>query len=242
MSATATPIQADSSNYGPCNGEKPTPAKAVNVLRITGIVLLILSVISIGIDIGVYTYLTNPKIGAFWIAVITIPAALLALHPIKKSIVTSVCVLTSIGCVVGLIGSIVDGIGASIVSNLKTCYTKSGKVYGDTNNFYAAICSINYLQYHDIVCTDNTSCLFYDGRSNGDDIMITYKGLLQAAVAFNVIITIVVFILSIFSCVNLCNCCTNQCGDSDAVPTVDVPMDPIAPTPVVATVEPLQAV
>lgn len=237
MSATAISVYA-ANNYGCCEGEKPTPAAGVNILRISATIIIILSIISIGVDLGVYTYVSNVKIGAFWVGIIALPASLMALYPNKRSLVISICVFASIAVIVGIIGSIVDGVGALVVSNIKTCANAAGKVWGDAHNLNAGICILAYGNQHDLVCTDNSSCLFYDGRTNGDDIMKTFKSMLQAAVVFNVIVTILTFYLSIVTCVNLCGCCVSQCGDSNAIPTADVRLDPISPN----NAEPVKAI
>lgn len=142
--------------------------------------------------------------------VVALPTGFLALYAFNRAYVISSVVFGCLAVVVGVFGSVVDGMAAAVISNIKVCFNQAGVTWGDSTDLNGVICYIVYGYQHDLVCTDDNSCLFYDGKKNGRDIMITYKFLLQLAFVFDIAVTTIVFLLIIISCINLC--CPHQFG------------------------------
>lgn len=128
-----------------------------------------------------------------------------------RGVVLAACILASIGSVVGVIGSIVDGIASAVLDSLVACVSSTGIVSGDTSNYDDLYYSCYYSSYynHDCSCSspDSYTCYFYDGPlavAGCDNILVKYTESLKAAVAFDVLATIAVFAFSVITCISLC--------------------------------------
>lgn len=182
------------------------PAKATLALRITGGIVLIASIIQFGIDISVYRSLTSPKLGAFWSAIITFVTCVFAVLSSNRGITITAMVFSIIAVIVGIIGCIVDGLANSIISLLVACVSNTGTVSGDANSGVFSDC-FGFSDDCSCIQDNGNTCFFYNGgiaASNCDNILTTYTRNLHGAIAFDLIATIGVFVVSIITCVAVC--------------------------------------
>ncbi len=148
-----------------------------------------------------------------------------------RSVVTAGTVFSIIGFILALSATLADGIGGIIIRALEGCANiETGKTYGnDVAAAYSAICSLDETSSN-CICTQQTSvtsssvtCFLYD-LASGDDcgvMLSTYPQQLDASTALLTIITVTIFVYSIFTCIACC------CGASYP----PVPFNPVPPPP-----------
>ena len=138
------------------------------------IFVVLIGIISLGIDLRLYTVLSNPKIGSFYISIPCFIVAICAFLRNHRAATISISVFGIIGCIFGIIGSIVDGVAAQVLGSLVTCINKNGDVYGsenEANKETITICNFGLSVYeiNDITCVTDVRdiCYFYDGTVDG---------------------------------------------------------------------------
>lgn len=148
-----------------------------------------------------------------------------------RPVVITGLVFSIFAIIISIVGAIVDGISAAVIGGENACYnTNTGKTYGSDSDVYELSgCTSFFYDHYDsqCICTDGSSCFAYDLTSgeNCGSIYTTYYGLLSASTAFLVVLVILSFVYSIFTCI-ACN------GSSDAAPPA------AAPAPVVVQLAP----
>jgi len=156
---------------------------------------------------AVYRSLDSPKLGAWWSAIIIIITTILSLISNSRGVVIAAMVFGIIAVIVGIIGCAVDGIGNSIVNSLTACVSDTGVVSGDSGSFVAIYCT-GFTDSCACIQTNNVdTCFLYNGGLAADDcdnILTVYTSRLHGAVAFDIIATLGVFVISILTCVTIC--------------------------------------
>lgn len=143
-------------------------------------------------------------------------------------------IFATIGVIVGIVASIFDGIDSSTLGQLKGCYNAdTGATYGDTTAGANAVGCTFFSSGYDgenCVCAyDTTSsstsvtCGYFDLASgNNCEIFLTsFPDKIKTSAAFNVAITVLIFVYSIFTCIVSCVCCPCCKSNDPPVHTTD---------------------
>lgn len=101
----------------------------VMLLRVAGILCVIFSTIELGLGGSLYTYFSNIRAGAWWSVVLVILSGLLSLKVPSRQRVSFICMVSSVGVVIAVIGAISDGSGSAIIRSLTAC----GEPYKNSN-------------------------------------------------------------------------------------------------------------
>lgn len=192
------------------------PARLQKQLRLWGIVTIPLTIISFGIAVGLDTFIQNPALGGWYIAIITFCTAMFALVPRSRGIVIVTLVGSVIACILGFAISVVDGGSANLISTIKACANPSSTLPDESpvftytgNSLYfpmAANCSIEHLDF-DCSCVSSMTdgnCYLFDGQTNCELVTTKFVDMLRAATAFNVLSLLAVFAISVSTCCSLC--------------------------------------
>ncbi|XP_070538705.1 transmembrane protein 255B-like isoform X2 [Ptychodera flava] len=177
---------------------------------------IIIALILFSIGIAAYLIVDNIHIGAFWPAIALVTGAAISLaglylkHAGKSWMVAGI-VFTSLGIAMAFIGAVVDGVGAGLVSktDFAQCrYTSQSLITvcssGGGNGFFDLFdknaCSLSlsektcyccYLyserQCEPLYFSFSAQPYRYQGVDSCGQVEFTYKNLLWASVAFNVI-------------------------------------------------------
>jgi hypothetical protein len=108
----------------------------VMLLRVAGILCVIFSTIELGLGGSLYTYFSNIRAGAWWSVVLVILSGLLSLKVPSRQRVSFICMVSSVGVVIAVIGAISDGSGSAIIRSLTAC----GEQYSDRpQSFYGKV-------------------------------------------------------------------------------------------------------
>jgi hypothetical protein len=162
-------------------------------LKVSAGLTLAVSIVSIGIDIAIYTALESPKIGAFWLSIPSIIASVIAFFVTAPGPTIAVSVFATFAVVMGVVGSVVDGIASSVLMALTACINKSLDVTGSYSSdvaLYLTLSAINNnIDDNTVICTQKsmTAGLIYRGTSNGDYILGAYNQLVYVGMIFDVI-------------------------------------------------------
>ena len=183
------------------------------VLRIIGSLCLLFGLIELGGGGALYNYLSNVKNGAWWCGIFTIATGICSIISLNRKWVIGTCVLSSITTLVALIGAIVDGIQSTTFINLTACsYTSNISYnYGDKRDYkYSDICEANGPFVENAcycVSSRGRTCKSYSlssfaikAKQNCANILGNYANTLSASTAVCVIIFIILFFLSVFTC------------------------------------------
>jgi hypothetical protein len=131
-------------------------------------------------------------------------------------------VVSILAVILGFIGCLVDGLNTRLIKTMKAC--ASGPIPSSENPILygnsafetaAAQCYEAATQYHDCFCVNTNmqptithqnpnACYIYDGQPNCKHILVNYPQMLTAATAFDVIMLLSVFALSVTTCCSLC--------------------------------------
>lgn len=125
-----------------------------------------------------------------------------------------------IAVIVGIIASIINGIAKSIVNSLVACVSSTdiNDVSGDATGTQLGNCFASYhLDNYDCICVQQSTstCFFYSGPAPSEscnNVLTSWARNLTAGAAFDIISTLVVFAVSIITCVSLC--CPASMGGS----------------------------
>ena len=93
----------------------------------------------------------TPKLGAWWGVLLLFIGGLCSMISLNKGWVLTSCILTSLGIVIGLVGSIVDAIAGAVFDNLNTCAAPNQPYpelplltyYGNTNFYLQSLACFN---------------------------------------------------------------------------------------------------
>lgn len=197
------------------------PAKLQAQLRAWGIVVIPFSIISFGIAVGLNAFLDSPRLGGWYIALISLFSGIAALAPRSRGIVIVILVVSIIACILGFAISVVDGSSAAVISSIEACAhpvllsdgTQSFTYFGTQSYFpLASNCSLANLDF-DCSCVNSQSngdCFLFDGQPNCNLVTSKFVHMLRAATAFDVLTLLAVFCLSLSSCCSIC-CPANGC-------------------------------
>lgn len=215
------------------------PAKGVVFIRSVSAFTIVLGIIMMGIDIAVYNYLSNFKVGAWWSAFFIILTGILGSISTNRGIIIACCVVSIIAVIVGIVGSSLDGAANSFIKQLQACSSPNAPVtlYGNSDYYsQAGLCATNNFATG---TTFNCACVTTAAVSSGsgasttfdygncfnfnfqqsdqtdcNNIMDNYSHLLGAATAFDVLALFSVLMLSILTCRSLCCLESKDLADS----------------------------
>lgn len=193
-------------------------------LRVTGVILFITSIIEFGLGGSVYSTLSDIQLGAWWTGVLALVAAVLSIIAANKGLVVAAIVVASFATIIGIVGSSVDGIAATIINSLVSCGGPSG-YFGiqDGQELIKNGCyGSDSMTANECYCVDQTdidrsltdddlwdtlSCYKYTLANSADtcDVMLNaYPRTLSASCAFCVFVTVLCFCISIIGCAEQC--------------------------------------
>lgn len=193
------------------------PALGVKYLQSMGSVTLLMSIISFGIAVGLDSYLSSPKIGYWYTALITAFTGLFAILARTRGVVISTCVISVIAIILGLSSSFLNGADGQILESIVACSTPSYQIYGNKDYTMLAMNCTNDYPKVDCACVTTSECYAFNGKSDCNLITSEYAHMVHAATAFDVLALFAVFTLSILTCCSLC--CPGSLGDED--PTLE---------------------
>jgi hypothetical protein len=187
------------------------------VLRIIGSLCLLFGLIELGVGGALYNYLSNVKSGAWWAGIFTITTGLSALISLNRKWVIGTCFFSSIATLVALVGAVIDGLASTKFISLTACsYTSNGISinFGEKSDYASADkCELNGPFVADAcycVTAGGKSCGTYSlspfavkAKQNCANILGNYANTLSASTAVCVITFIILFFLSIFTCIIL---------------------------------------
>ena len=111
---------------------------------------------------------------------------------------------------------------------LNSCFSRTA-CYGDCSVtsqefLYATTSCSSYVTSHDLVCTSQSqnSCFFYEGTTDGDFILTTYRQSVAAAISFDAILTVFIFALLIISSIVIC--CPSCMGETEEIVVAEATM------------------
>jgi hypothetical protein len=76
------------------------------LLRVAGVLCVIFSSIELGLGGSLYTYFSNIRAGAWWSVVLVLLSGLLSLKVPSRQRVSFICMVSSVGVVIAIIGAI----------------------------------------------------------------------------------------------------------------------------------------
>jgi hypothetical protein len=183
------------------------------VLRIIGSLCLLFGLIELGVGGALYNYLSNVKSGAWWAGIFTITTGLSALISLNRKWVIGTCFFSSIATLVALVGAVMDGLASTKFISLTAC-NGSGTNFGEKSDYASSDkCELSEPFVADAcycVTAGGKSCGTYSlspfavkAKQNCANILGNYANTLSASTAVCVIIFIILFFLSIFTCIIL---------------------------------------
>lgn len=217
--------QASSGCCSCTDSSDPPDSVHVLLLRIIGSFTLVFGGIEIGLGVGIFNFLDNEKLGAWWVGVITVIAGLCAIAAFNRSWVKATCVFSLAACATAAVGAALDGISSLVFQRLSACSSKnitSSQIYnyGSSSDYqYSNACLAAASNYVPNLCycvtAGGSSCgvftLSGTAKSYNQDcgnILSTYANSLTASTAFCVMCFVNVAILFVLSSVMLC--CVNR--------------------------------
>lgn len=169
--------------------------------------------------------------------VLALITGVLGLWAGNRGVAISIAVLGSFSLIVAVIGSVVDGIAASVFGQLKACVNLgTEEIYGDASDVNiaaGALCANLYIyDYADTscLCVDgglSSGCYFYELANPSDtcDIILTsYVDNLSASTAFAALVAVLSLVISIIACVNSCSKTASRVQDDKVLRQVPVPI------------------
>lgn len=184
------------------------------VLRIIGSLCLLFGLIELGVGGALYNYLSNVKNGAWWCGIFTIATGISSLISLNRKWVISTCVLSVIATLVALAGAIADGIQSTKFIDLTACsYTSNdiGYNFGEQGDYPSANKCENAGPIVKEACycvsargktcgTYSLSTFAIKAKQNCANVLGNYANTLSASTAVCVILFIILFFLSVFTC------------------------------------------
>lgn len=126
-----------------------------------------------------------------------------------RPVVITGCAFSVLGVILLFIGTILDGVFYGVMENLDTCYSRyTNEIYGDSSySPYAKACAVDHSQDCSCITSDNTDdCYLFDLKAANDcgEVLTTLPSDLLASMFFCLLLLIVVFTYSIFTCMTVC--------------------------------------
>jgi len=217
--AVAAPAQQqqDSSCCGCNNGCNSKEVPLRHIMRVLGFLIVLLAIIEFPIGGFVYQFWSDLHVGGWWGVILSFIAGVCALFSNTKGHVISACIFASIGFVVSLAATATDGIASAAWSGVYSCAQQTqipatlfGAQTGSSADAAMGCLIGNNVLPSRCVCAGvgYTSCWGFSlahQSNNCGDVINTWMPALSVSAAFLSLSTIGLFILSIVSCVSLCN-------------------------------------
>jgi hypothetical protein len=201
-------------------------------IRVLGVCCLGVSIVELTIAVPLYEFLVNLRLGAWWAVVAIGFGGICSMIQKSRRWVTAGCVWSGLGCVLGILGSITDGIASKTFEHLTSCAqpTEDAVVvqpleyYGTSSTFYSARqCFVSEVQYHSIATQNcycaghlnqteiNSVCDLYilsdkavGNGANCGDLLDYYTESLSTSGSLIFAATLLALCLSVLSCTTLC--------------------------------------
>lgn len=227
-----------------CTPSTALPSSLHLRFQILGVIAFVLGGITFGLGVAYYN---GPEFqhsvdynGAWWIPVIAFPGIVSALFPYNRGTGIAVAVFSLWGFLAGIVGCALDGYTIGVVNKLVACINKDGESWtwprfdGQGDAIDAVSCWLEWGKEYDLVCVrdEGSACYNINGVTNGNVLKGHWHKILQAGLAFDCALTLVLLTLFIVACDGLC--CTKKYAPAtkDAAPEFTADAAVPAPTPV----------
>ena len=191
----------------------------VLILRVIGALCLLFGLIELGVGGAVYNYLSNVRTGAWWCGISTIATGIISATSLNRKWVITTFVFASLSTIIAVLGAVMDGIRGSSFLSITACSsydsaTRTNSNFGDMGNYdYAKSCRERLTAAPSTcycVSKMGKSCAAYtfssyakSAKQDCGNLMGQYSYSLVASSVTCAMSTIILFFLSVFTCILL---------------------------------------
>ena len=191
----------------------------VLVLRVIGGLCLLFGLIELGVGGAVYNYLSNVRTGAWWCGISTIATGIISATSLNRKWVITTFVFASLSTIIAVLGAVMDGLRGSSFLSITACSsydsaTRTNSNFGDSGNYdYAKSCRERLIAAPSTcycVSSMGKSCAAYtfspyskSAKQDCGNLMSQYSYSLITSSVTCAVSTIILFFLSIFTCILL---------------------------------------